>query len=41
MIPKSMSSTSIGDGIRFSDQIMLNEKIARLTLRAAPYSNPT
>ena len=26
MIPKSMSSTPIGDGYRFSDKIMLNEE---------------
>ena len=29
MIPKSMSSTPIGDGNRFSDKIMLNKKMAR------------
>jgi len=27
MIPKSMSSTLIGDGYRFSDKIMPQEKI--------------
>jgi len=26
MIPKSMSSTQIGDGYRFSDKIMLKQK---------------
>ena len=26
MIPKSMSSTPIGDGYRFSDKIMLKKK---------------
>jgi len=26
MIPKSMSSTSIGDGYRFSDKIMLKQQ---------------
>jgi hypothetical protein len=32
MIPKSMSSTLIGDGNRFSDQIMLKKK------ERAPYA---
>src|SRR3954469_1947792 len=34
MIPKSMSSTPIGDGYRFSDKIMLKTK-ARIACRGA------
>jgi hypothetical protein len=33
MIPKSMSSTPIGDGSRFSDKIMRKQKIETLPWR--------